>query len=224
LSAHARSIAVAIGAAILVAACGGSATLSDPSPTATTAAASEAAAPTTNAAAWTVTDKSKATIRVREQLVGVGLPSDAVLTATGAKGSFALNADGTFAPGSKITFDLATLSSDESGRDNFIKRDTLQVSQFPRAEFVPTKTSGLTLPLQTSGTFTFTLTGNMTMHGQTNKEVFDVQGKVVGNTITGTATSTIYMTDFGIQPPNLANIAIAQNKVDITLTFTAKAT
>jgi hypothetical protein len=30
------------------------------------------------------------------------------------------------------------------------------------------------------------------------------------------------MTDFGIQPPNLANIAIAQNKVVITLTFTAK--
>jgi hypothetical protein len=45
----------------------------------------------------------------------------------------------------------------------------------------------------------------------------------VGTTITGTATSTIYMTDFGIQPPNLANIAIAQNKVLITLTFTAKA-
>lgn len=68
----------------------------------------------------------------------------------------------------------------------------------------------------------FQLTGNQTMHGKTNKEVFDVQGKVVGNTITGTATCTMYMTDFGIQPPNLANIAIAQNKVTITLTFTAK--
>ena len=29
------------------------------------------------------------------------------------------------------------------------------------------------------------------------------------------------MTDFGIQPPNLANIVIAQNKVVVTLTFTA---
>ena len=60
------------------------------------------------------------------------------------------------------------------------------------------------------------------MHGKTNKAVFDVQGKVVGKTITGTATSTLYMTDFGIQPPNLANIAISQNKVLVTLTFTAK--
>lgn len=60
------------------------------------------------------------------------------------------------------------------------------------------------------------------MHGKTNKEVFDVQGKVSGNTITGTATSTIYMTDFGIQPPNLANIAIAQKKVVVTIAFMAQ--
>ncbi len=69
----------------------------------------------------------------------------------------------------------------------------------------------------------FKILGNLTLHGKTNAETFDVQGKVVGNTITGTATSTIYMTDFGMQPPNLANIAIAQNKVVITLTFTASA-
>ena len=56
----------------------------------------------------------------------------------------------------------------------------------------------------------------------TNKEVFDVQGTVANKMITGKATSTIYMTDFGIQPPNLANIAIAQNKVLVTITFTAK--
>jgi hypothetical protein len=30
------------------------------------------------------------------------------------------------------------------------------------------------------------------------------------------------MTDFGIQPPNLANIAVAQNKVVITINFTAQ--
>jgi hypothetical protein len=60
------------------------------------------------------------------------------------------------------------------------------------------------------------------LHGKTNQEVFAVQGKVMGQTVTGTATSTIYMTDFGVQPPNLANIAIAENKVIITVAFTAK--
>src|SRR5437773_12394241 len=166
MPARARYIVAVIGA-LMVAACGGSATVSVASATPTATPADHRTAAAASGAAWTVTDKSKTTIRVREQLVAVSLPSDAVLTAAGAKGSFTLNADGTFASGAKITFDLTTLASDERDRDNFIKHDTLQVRQFPTAEFVPTKTSGLTVPLAASGTFTFTLTGNMTMQRTT---------------------------------------------------------
>ena len=204
---HARSIAAALGAGMLVAACGGSATVETPTakPTATTTATATAASTTASAGTWTVTDKSKATIRVREQLVGVSLPSDALLTAMGAKGSFELNADGTFESGSKITFDLTTLSSDERDRDNFIKNDTLQVRQFPTAGFVPTKTSGLVLPLATSGTFTFTLTGNITIRGKTKEVTFDVTAKRDGSDLTATATAnpSWKFGDFGMTAPSV---------------------
>ena len=204
---HARSIAAALGAGMLVVTCGGSATVETPTatPTATTTATATAASTTASAGTWTVTDKSKATIRVREQLVGVSLPSDAVLTAMGAKGSFELNADGTFESGSKITFDLTTLSSDERDRDNFIKNDTLQVRQFPTAGFVPTKTSGLVLPLATSGTFTFTLTGNMTIRGKTKEVTFDVTAKRDGSDLTATATAnpSWKFGDFGMTAPSV---------------------
>ena len=204
---RARSIAVAIGAGILVAACGGSAALSTPSPTPTASAtaAGTAVVTTASAGAWTVSDKSKATISVREQLVGVNLPSDAVLTATGAKGSFEVNSDGTFTSGSRITFALSTLSSDERDRDNFIKNDTLQVRQFPTAEFAPTKTSGLNLPLATSGTFTFTLTGNMTIKGKTKEVTFDVTAKRDGADLTATATAnpSWKFGDFGMTAPSV---------------------
>jgi polyisoprenoid-binding protein YceI len=207
MRAHARSIAAALGATMLVAACGSSVTLEPPTatPTASTAATATATATTASAVAWSVTDKSTATIRVREQLVGVSLPSDAVLTATGAKGSFELNSDGTFASGSKITFDLATLSSDESQRDNFIKQDTLQVRQFPTATFVPTKTSGLALPLPASGTFTFTLTGQMTIKGKTKEVTFDVTAKRDGGDLTATATAnpSWKFGDFGMTAPSV---------------------
>jgi polyisoprenoid-binding protein YceI len=205
-SAHVRSIAANIGAGVLVAACGSTATLSIESPTPTAAAATATAAPTTASAdTWTISDKSKATIRVREQLVGVSLPSDAVLTATGAKGSFALNSDDTFRGGSKITFDLTTLVSDERNRDDFIKRDTLRVSQFPTAEFVPTRTSGLTVPLATSGTFTFTLTGNMTIKGKAHEVTFDVTAKRDGGDLTATATAnpSWKFGDFGMTAPSV---------------------
>ena len=88
--------------------------------------------------------------------------------------------------------------------------------------FVSVSTRGLPASYSDGQTVHFQLTGNLTMHDKTNREVFDVQGKVVGNTITGTATSTIYMTDFDMQPPNLANIAIARNKVVISIAFTAQ--
>jgi len=196
MPARARYIVAVIGA-LMVAACGGSATVSVASATPTATPTDSATAAAASGAAWTVTDKSKATIRVREQLVGVSLPSDAVLTATGAKGSFTLNADGTFASGSKITFDLVTLASDERDRDNFIKNDTLQVRQFPTAEFVPTKTSGLTVPL--------TLTGNMTIKGKTKEVTFDVTAKRDGSDLTATATAnpSWKFGDFGMTAPSV---------------------
>jgi len=203
----ARPFAAAIGVAILVVACGGSATVetSTATPTPTTTATATAVATTASAGAWSITDKSKATIRVREQLVGVSLPSDAVLNATGAKGSFELKADGTFTSESKITFELTTLSSDERDRDNFIKNDTLQVRQFPTAQFVPMKTSGLTLPLAASGTFTFTLTGNMTIKGKTKEVTFDVTAKRDGSDLTATATAnpSWKFGDFGMTAPSV---------------------
>jgi len=144
-------------------------------------------------------------VRVREQLVGVNLPSDAVLVATGATGTFVLQDDGTFSPDSKITFDVTTLASDQRDRDNFIKQDTLAVGQFPTATLVPTKATGLTLPLPASGTFTFTLAGKLTLHGVTKDVTFDVTAKRDGATLMATATAnpTWKFADFGMRAPSV---------------------
>ena len=197
---------VTLGLSILAVACG---TASAPAP-ATTAPATPTATParTTQAAAggaWTVGSASKATVSVREQLVGRNAPNDAVLVATGGTGSFELNADGTFTPASKIVFDLTTLTSDSRDRDNFVKGTTINTRQFPNAELVPTKTVGLALPLPATGTFTFTLAGKMTIHGVTKDVTFDVQAKRDGASLTATATAVPSWTfaDFGMSAPVL---------------------
>ena len=203
-------------AALLVGACGGSPSLATASPAPTVAATQAASTPTATAAAtassssvatsaWTIGSASKAVVSVREQLVGVSLPSDAVLTATGSTGTFGLKSDGTFSADSKITFDLTTLSSDARNRDDYVKQDTLNTRQFPKAEFVPTKTSGLALPLAPTGTFTFTLTGNLTIHGKTKEVTFNVVAKRNGVDLTATATlaPTIKFGDFGMSPPSV---------------------
>jgi polyisoprenoid-binding protein YceI len=196
----------------LLAACGGAAVApsATPSPTVAATATPTATASPTNVTTvttgtWTVSDTSKATVRVREQLVGVNLPSDAVLVATGATGTFVLKDDGTFSSDSKISFDLTTLASDQRDRDNFVKMDTLQTRQFPKAEFVPTKTSGLVLPMPASGESTFKLTGQITIHGKTKDVTFDVVAKRTGNDLTATATAapTWKFGDFGMSAPSV---------------------
>jgi polyisoprenoid-binding protein YceI len=168
--------------------------------------------------------QTTASYSVYENLIFQSKPNnDAIGTTHSVKGSFKIRTGASpLVAAMNITVDLSTLQSDAQKRDNYIKQNSLQTDTYPDATFVSVSTQNLPSNYTDGQTVHFQLTGNLTMHGTTNKEVFDVQGKVVGNTITGTATSTIYMTDFGIQPPNLANIAIAQNKVVVTLTFTAQ--
>jgi len=169
--------------------------------------------------------QTTASYSVYENLIFQNKPNnDAIGTTHSVQGSFKIRTGTSpLVAAMNIKVDLSTLQSDAQRRDNYIQQHTLQTDTYPDATFVSVSAQGLPASYADGQTVHFQLTGNLTMHGTTNKEVFDVQGKVVGNTITGTATSTIYMTDFGIQPPNLANIAIAQNKVVITLTFTATA-
>jgi polyisoprenoid-binding protein YceI len=195
---------------LLLAACGGAAAPSATTqPTATVAATvtapPSAATPAATTGTWTVSNASKATVRVREQLVGVNLPSDAVLVATGATGTFVLSGDGSFSSASKISFDMATLASDNRDRDNFVKNDTLLVRQFPKAEFVPTRATGLASPMPASGDFTFKLTGQLTIKGKTREVTFDVLARRSGNELTATATAAPAwkFADFGMTAPSV---------------------
>src|SRR5579872_5666871 len=167
--------------------------------------------------------QTTASYSVYENLVFQNKPNnDAIGTTKSVQGTFKIRSGASpLVAAMNIQVDLRTLQSDSSRRDGFIQQNSLQTDTYPYATFVSVSTQGLPASYTDGQTIHFQLTGNLTMHGKTNKEVFDVQGKVVGNTITGTATSTIYMTDFGIQPPDLANIAIVQNKVTISLQFTA---
>ena len=195
---------------VLSAACGGAAS---PSPSAAvvtvaptaspTATAVSTTAPQANAITWTVDASSKATIRVREQLVRLPSPIDALITISGAKGSFTLNPDGTFASNSKLSVDMTTITTDDRQRTDSIRRDPLEVTRFRTSELVPKTTTGLTLPLPSAGEFTFKLIGDLTLHGVTKSVSFDVRATRAAGKLTATATAnpSWKFGDFGMQPP-----------------------
>ena len=195
---------------VLTVACGGAASPSPSAavvtvaPTASTAAtAVPTTAPQANAITWTVDASSKAMIRVREQLVRLPSPVDALITIGGAQGAFALNPDGTFAPNSKLSVDMTTITTDDRQRTDSIRRDPLEVTRFRTSELVPKTTTGLTLPLPSAGEFTFKLIGDLTLHGVTKSVSFDVRATRAGGKLTATATAnpSWKFGDFGMQPP-----------------------
>ncbi|HEY7127140.1 MAG TPA: YceI family protein [Ktedonobacterales bacterium] len=167
--------------------------------------------------------QSTASYSVHEDLILENNPNAvAVGTTHSVTGSFQIRATDTPLVASvNMTVDLSTLKTDQSRRDEYVRRNALETNQYPTATFASTCAANLPASYTEGQQAQFQVTGNLTMHGTTNAETADVQGTLSGNTVTGIATLTVFMTDFNIQPPNLANLAIAQNKVLITIAFTA---
>jgi polyisoprenoid-binding protein YceI len=171
-----------------------------------------------------VSAQSTASYSVYENLIMQNKPNnDAIGSTHSVTGSFQIGTGSSpLVTGMTIKVDLRTLQSDSQMRDSHVQ-DSLDTANYPYATFVSVSTQNLPASYTDGQTVNFKLLGNLTLHGKTNGETFTVQGKVNGNTITGTATTTVYMTDFGIQPPNIANIVTVQNKTVLTIDFTAQA-
>jgi polyisoprenoid-binding protein YceI len=193
---------------LLTVACGGPASPSPSAAVVTSAptaspAATATTAPQASAITWSVDSSSKATIKVREQLVRLPSPIDALINITGAQGAFTLNPDGTFTSNSKISVDMTTVTTDDRQRTDSIRRDPLEVTRFRTSELVPKTAIGLSLPLPSSGEFTFKLIGDLTLHGVTKTVTFDVRATRADGKLTATATAnpSWKFGDFGMQPP-----------------------
>ncbi len=203
----------------------GTAARSPTQPPATSAAAqpsTASAGATTGVKLVIDSSASQASYHAREQLVGKTLPSDAVGTSKAVSGSLLLTSDGTvLRDQSQITVDLTKLQSDESRRDNFIKSDTLQTSRFPTATFVASEVQGLPLPLPTSGEATFQLVGDLTVHGVTKPVTWQVTAQFDDTAISGTATTSVNITDFGMSPPKVGPVLSIQDGLNLDLAFTA---
>lgn len=135
----------------------------------------------------TIGSGSKAVVRVREQLAGLASPSDAVLSSDSVSGRVAIRRDGTFVAGSRISVALDDLRSDNAQRDRYVREQTLQTRLHPYAELVPTRTTGLSLPLRSDGEVSFRLTGNLTLHGVTKEVTFAVTASRNGREVQVTA-------------------------------------
>ena len=200
--------------AIVLSACGGAA--APP-----TVATSPSAGVPAGALRFTATAfKSLATVKVEEHLAANLVNTDAVLTSNGVDGTLTLNADGSFAPDSKLVVDMTRLSSDQALRDKWIQLFGIETNKFKTATFVPQKATGLPSPLPANGTWDFTLDGALTVHGVTKPASWKANVTRTGRDLTGTATTLIHWGDFGIEKPQAAVTQVVSVSDDIRLELT----
>lgn len=171
----------------------------------------------------TITDGTTASYRVREQLAGISFPSDAVGQSTAVTGSIVFNKDGSIdSNASKLSFDLRTLKSDQSMRDGFIQRRTLETDQYPTAEFVPKSITGMPNPLD--GQLGFQVTGDMTIHGKTAPITWQGIATVDNNNgvVAGRANTDFKFETFGLTPPQIARVMSVNDNIGLEVEFRFK--
>ena len=190
------------------------------------AAVGSAAPPTTEPSATPaetfdiVSEESAARYRAQEELASVGA-AEAVGETNAIIGSILFDRNGMPLACSRFDVDLRTLQSDEPRRDNYLYNNTLQTQQYPLATFVLTEVEGLDEPLTDGEETTFTLIGNLTVHGVTKLVAWEATATLDGDTLEGRASTTFDMPDFGIEPPVVGPVVSLDETVKLEVDISA---
>ena len=163
-----------------------------------------------------VAEGSEVRYRVREQLVGLNFPNDAVGVTGAVEGGVAFDAQGRVVPGdSRFTIDLRTLRSDEARRDNYVRRNTLETDRYPTVTFVPTEARRLPVPLPQSGTVPFELIGDLTVQDATRRVTWDATAAFDGPKVTIRARTAFRFGDFGLRVPRVSVVLSVEDDIKL---------
>ena len=169
-----------------------------------------------------VSGANEARYRVREELANLPAPIDAVGKTQQVSGAIVLDKSGKVVPAqSKITINLASLTSDESRRDGYVQRRTLETSQFPNAIFTVTEVTGLPAALPNEGDHTFKLTGDFTIKDVTKPVSWDVTASFSPQEVTGSANTSITFEQFELDKPSVLIVLSLADTLKLEIDFTA---
>lgn len=163
---------------------------------------------------------NEARYRVREQLVGFDFPNDAVGVTKDVSGRIILGHDGKIVrDSSRIVVGVSNLKSDQKRRDGFIQHNTLETLKYPQVDLVPTELDGLTAPIGPGETKTFSLLGDLTVHGVTHPTTWHVTARADGNDIVGSAATAFTFKDFGLDQPSVPVLLSVADTIKLEYDF-----
>lgn len=215
-------IIVLIGGIALLRYTGGNTDAATVAPTTTSAAPVSTAVPALAGLHLVVAPAgNEARYRIREQLVRVDLPNDAVGKTTTVTGGLGVGADGKIIPAeSRFVVDVSGLKSDRDRRDGFVRSRVLETDQYPTVEFVPTGFVGLPKKLPTSGSHTFDVVGNLTVRGVTKPVTWHVTAEPKNGQVVGSAATQFTFSQFNIAQPRVPIVLSVADTIKLEYDFT----
>ncbi len=226
---------LAILLSLIVVACGGTAVSPTPSPTTKPESAQQETPVETSAGGGRTfvvdSTQSQASFVVNEEFfadalrkLGIEAGKRVVVgTTPGVAGEIQLNAaNPALVEAAQFTVDMNRLATDQERRDEWLGDNAIEYNLFPQATFVMTSVSGLPDNITEGTEVNFQLTGDLTVRDVTNSVTFDVTAVLSGDTIQGTATLPLKMTDFEISPPDFVNTLTVADDFTIEVELTAR--
>jgi predicted lipoprotein with Yx(FWY)xxD motif len=121
-----------------------------------------------------------------------------------------------------IEVDISQFKSDSERRDNKIREDFLESTQFPLAIFKPTTIEGMPGEYVQGDPVTLSITGDLTIKEATQPVTFEVTTQLDDAELIGEATTTILMSDFGVGPISILGFLETEDEVLLTFNFVAR--
>lgn len=121
-----------------------------------------------------------------------------------------------------ITVNISTFQSDSSRRDQAIHSRWLESARYPTAEFHPKEIQGLPATYSEGQQLRLKVAGDLKVRDVTKPTTFEMTLTLRGTSLSGTATATIRMTDFGFDPPSIFGILRTEDEVRLELQFVAR--
>jgi hypothetical protein len=242
LSRHLTSIAMLLLTLLLVAACSSSDTTEtgDADATTTQAEATQVATATvipaaTQAApaaevsifddsrsigvvdgmAFMVTNESEVTFTVGEQLTRLPLPNDAVMRTNALSGEVYLDGRP-----SSISFDIHTLQSDQTQRDNWVRTRMFPDDRI--ATFILGDATPLPNGFTDGDTSAFTISGLLEIRGLSVPLDFEIEARDDGDVLFILGRTTFEWSDIEMDVPNSRGTISVENEVQVEVLLKAR--
>jgi polyisoprenoid-binding protein YceI len=121
----------------------------------------------------------------------------------------------------ELRLDARTLATDSANRNGAMQRFILKTTTAGNEYIVFKPTSGYAGTVSLGTPVSFDVAGDLTIAGVTKPAVFKVTATVTDTKVTGTATTRIKRSDFGLIIPNIPFVANVDDEFPVTLQIIA---